>query len=119
MPMIFFDWSYLIHARAADVLTNEQKGLWIEEVDMQTPIIEQFEGIVEELAPVCRHHWLIDTPHGATSTGRCKVCGEIREFRNSAADTLWEGDPMASISKMGGGANRPVVAGVAPGLNED
>ena len=86
---------------------------------MQTPVLEQIEGIVEELAPVCRHHWLIETPHGATSLGRCKVCGEIREFRNSAADTLWEGDPMASISKMGGGANRPVVAEVSPGLKEE
>lgn len=48
--------------------------------------------------------------------GRCKVCSEIREFRNSAADTVWEGDPMNSISKMGGG--RPVVsvAEVSPGL---
>jgi hypothetical protein len=52
---------------------------------------------------------VIDSPHGATSNGRCKVCNEVREFRNSAADTLWEGDPMASISKMGGGASRPVV----------
>ena len=86
---------------------------------MQTPVIEQIEGIVEELAPVCRHHWLIETPHGSTSMGHCKVCGEVKEFRNSAADTLWEGDPMASISKMGGGANRPVVAEAAPRVNNE
>jgi hypothetical protein len=91
----------------------------IEEVEMQTPVIEQIEGIAEEQAPACRHHWLIESPHGATSQGRCKICGEAREFRNSAADTLWEGDPMASISKMGGGRSRPVVAEVSPSLKEE
>ena len=35
---------------------------------------------------------MIESPQGATSIGRCKVCAEVREFRNSAADTLWEGD---------------------------
>ncbi len=83
---------------------------------MQSPVVEQTD---EELAPQCRHHWLIESPQGATSMGRCKVCGEAREFRNSAADTLWEGDPMVSISRMGGGANRPVVRAVAPRIKED
>lgn len=46
--------------------------------------------------------------------GRCKICGENKEFRNSAADTVWEGDPMNSISKMGGA--KPIVAEVSPGL---
>jgi hypothetical protein len=86
---------------------------------MQTPVIEEITND-EVQAPVCRHHWIIETPHGATSLGRCKICQEVREFRNSAADTLWEGDPMASISKMGGGANRPVVAAAASaGPKED
>jgi len=42
--------------------------------------------------PTCQHHWLIETPRGSTSTGRCKVCGEQRDFRNSATDHLWEGE---------------------------
>lgn len=81
---------------------------------MQTSVIEQPVVDQEEPeAPVCRHHWVIETPHGAVSLGRCKLCAEVREFRNSAFDTLWEGDPMVSISKMGGGANRPVLAQAA------
>ena len=84
---------------------------------METPVIEQVISELEE--PQCRHHWLIEAPQGATSMGRCKVCGEVREFRNSAADTLWEGDPMVSISKMGGGANRPVVREAAPALKAE
>jgi hypothetical protein len=74
------------------------------------------DQVVEQETPVCRHHWVIDSPHGATSMGRCKVCNEIREFRNSAADTVWEGDPMNSISKMGGGRPAVSVAEVSPGL---
>ena len=78
------------------------------------------EGIMNDEAPQCSHHWVIESPQGATSMGRCKICGEMREFRNSAGDTLWEGDPMASISKMGGSrASRPVVAEVSPSLKED
>src|SRR5881628_751190 len=41
-------------------------------------------------APTCQHHWLIERPQGSTSAGRCKLCGEEREFRNSATDHLWE-----------------------------
>ena len=40
---------------------------------MRTPVIEEQiyqEGIAEE--PLCRHHWVIESPHGATSHGICK-----------------------------------------------
>lgn len=40
----------------------------------------------------CRHHWLIESPSGALSRGRCKVCGEERQFRNSANDYIWDDD---------------------------
>ena len=35
------------------------------------------------LPPVCTHHWLIETPTGPVSRGRCKLCGEERDFSNS------------------------------------
>lgn len=85
---------------------------------MRTPVIEEQifqEGIAEE--PLCRHHWVIESPQGAMSHGICKRCGEEREFQNSATDTLWEGDPMRSISHMGGGS-RPVVREKAPVADE-
>jgi hypothetical protein len=31
------------------------------------------------------HHWILDTPNGPTSTGRCD-CGAAKEFRNSHDD---------------------------------
>ncbi|MCX7912575.1 MAG: hypothetical protein N2506_06420 [Dehalococcoidales bacterium] len=31
----------------------------------------------------CRHYWVIETARGPKSSGRCRYCGEIREFLNS------------------------------------
>jgi hypothetical protein len=59
----------------------------------KAPVIEEkrpTEAPVEVETPLCQHHWLIETPKGSMSRGRCKVCGEEREFRNSAHDHLWE-----------------------------
>ena len=41
---------------------------------------------------ICRHHWVIDTPNGALSGGRCKRCGVDKEFRNSSEDLMWDSD---------------------------
>lgn len=40
----------------------------------------------------CRHHWVIDTPNGTFSAGRCKLCGVDKEFRNSSEDLMWDSD---------------------------
>ena len=59
----------------------------------------------EAEAPVqtdeCRHHWIIESPHGAFSGGRCKLCGGEREFRNSANDYIWD-DESSSSGRYGG-----------------
>jgi len=47
----------------------------------------------------CRHHWLIESPHGATSMGICKLCGAQKEFRNSAHGWLWEDEPFSELSR--------------------
>ena len=55
----------------------------------------QGTAVQEREAPAvaeCRHHWLIESPHGATSWGMCKLCGERREFSNSASDAIWDGE---------------------------
>ncbi len=36
----------------------------------------------------CTHHWMIDSPNGPTSLGRCRDCDEVREFPNSCEDTI-------------------------------
>jgi hypothetical protein len=84
---------------------------------MQSPVVE--ERIEEQQEPLCKHHWVIESPQGATSLGRCKLCGEAKEFRNSAVDTLWEGDPIGNAGKMSGGARRPVIAEATPSMREE
>ena len=34
------------------------------------------------------HHWVIDTPNGALSQGKCRHCGAEQLFRNSEQDTV-------------------------------
>lgn len=51
-------------------------------------------------AETCRHHWVIETPRGALSEGRCKLCGEERQFRNSASDYIWDDDSSSGYSTL-------------------
>ena len=37
----------------------------------------------------CTHLWLIETPRGPMSEGKCKFCGETNQFINSAPRTSW------------------------------
>jgi hypothetical protein len=53
----------------------------------------------------CRHHWIIETPHGVTSRGLCKRCGARKRFPNAAEDAAWE--PAAGLGRW---ANRKNAA---------
>jgi len=64
----------------------------------------------EATEPTCRHHWLIESPHGATSMGICKLCGSQKEFRNSAGDFLWEDEPMSELAYGQWGRSRSISA---------
>ena len=37
----------------------------------------------------CKHHWKIESPNGTTSKGKCRKCGEIKEFYNSHSYSMW------------------------------
>lgn len=49
----------------------------------------------------CRHHWIIETPRGTLSNGRCKLCGAERQFRNSATDYIWDDDSSSAHDTWG------------------
>jgi hypothetical protein len=51
--------------------------------------------------PACRHHWIIESPHGAVSRGICKLCSTVREFHNTTGDHYWEGDSISDLSRWG------------------
>lgn len=73
------------------------------------------EAAIETEVPTCQHHWLIETPRGATSHGHCKRCGEEREFRNSATDHLWEAESGSGYNTWRGVKSAPA----APASDED
>lgn len=51
----------------------------------ETSSCESKEELVSSIAlqMVCVHYWLIETPGGTYSKGRCKGCGDEQVFRNS------------------------------------
>ncbi len=53
-------------------------------------------------AAMCRHHWVIETPNGAVSSGRCKRCGTARAFRNSTDEAFWDNENFS----LGGSRSR-------------
>ena len=42
------------------------------------------------------HYWIIKTANGPTSKGRCKTCGESREFANFIQSREWGIYPSAA-----------------------
>jgi len=44
--------------------------------------------VVRREPGACQHRWSIEEPNGPTSRGVCKLCHEVREFRNSFEDDL-------------------------------
>lgn len=67
----------------------------------------------------CRHHWIIESPHGATSRGVCKRCGASRRFPNAAQDALWESTRSALGRFANRGAGRPTKITAPAGLEDD
>lgn len=53
---------------------------------------EPSDEVVAFQAPTCQHHWIIESPSGPTSMGRCRLCGAERRFTNSAEGPLREDD---------------------------
>ena len=43
----------------------------------------------EANASTCCHHWTIQPATGPVSQGVCKLCGEVREFKNYVEAATW------------------------------
>lgn len=83
----------------------------VTEVEPPPEVEGQKEARVEAVErPQCRHHWLIETPQGATSKGFCKLCGAVGEFRNATVGAYWESDSTSDVRDWG---RRPQSASIA------
>ena len=40
----------------------------------------------------CSHRWMIESPNGPTSMGKCMDCGAEGEFKNSVPISGWDRD---------------------------
>lgn len=58
----------------------------------------------------CQHHWIIESPRGALSDGRCKLCGEERQFRNSTTDYIWDDDSSSGNTTLSKVRSIPKIA---------
>ncbi len=69
----------------------------------------------------CVHHWVIDPPNGAVSEGRCKSCGEKKEFRNSFEYSSWYGNksPVQKAGAKGAAAAKGTPAAKAADKGKD
>jgi hypothetical protein len=73
-------------------MTPQEVQAWLEGLGKKVPpkrrhiqkamTIKHERKVLAPVAKSCGHHWLIDTPTGPTSMGKCKLCGERKEFRN-------------------------------------
>jgi hypothetical protein len=51
----------------------------------------------------CVHYWIIDIPAGPVSRGKCRLCGESREFRNYLETASgWDDDRITSQASAAG-----------------
>ncbi len=79
-------------------------------------------AVVERRTPsrkACRHHWVIESPHGATSLGYCKRCKRTKRFPNAAEDLLWNSE-RAGLGRWGRSRDsvKPITVG-SPKRSED
>lgn len=40
--------------------------------------------------PECQHHWVVETPTSTLIEGRCKKCGETKQFPTVPVSTRWK-----------------------------
>lgn len=54
---------------------------------------------------ICHHYWIIELPNGPTSRGRCRFCGQEKEFDNLGPDAWRHSD----ISELLTGSLRDIT----------
>ena len=58
----------------------------------------------------CCHHWAIQPATGPVSQGVCRICGEVREFKNYVEAATWGDSRLSnrSNSEDSSGSVKPV-----------
>ena len=64
----------------------------------------------EHSAPGCAHHWVIQAATGPMSSGFCRICGAVKEFKNYVDATYWGDDTASNPPQLALPARRPTIA---------
>ena len=48
----------------------------------------------------CQHHWVIQEADGPFSSGMCRLCGALKEFKNYLAASHWGDEKTRSESHV-------------------
>jgi hypothetical protein len=74
--------------------------------DIENPDMESQES------SECVHYWIIDVPSGPVSGGKCRLCGNNKEFRNYLeARSVWDDDRTSSQASTAGSSSLSKLAG--------
>lgn len=58
---------------------------------MTSPGLQTSYRSEEQRTVECVHYWIIDVPSGPISGGKCRICGEVKQFSNHLETlTGWE-----------------------------
>jgi hypothetical protein len=64
---------------------NIKKGILMLEIKSE---------VTENMQKLCQHYWIIGTPDSEMNSGRCKYCGETREFLNIIEGNKYKSKPV-------------------------
>ena len=67
------------------------------------------QATTDATAATCTHHWTIQPATGPVSQGVCRLCGEVREFKNYVEAATW-GDSRLSNKTSSDGSQSSVKA---------
>ncbi|MCY4366447.1 MAG: hypothetical protein OXE17_09520 [Chloroflexi bacterium] len=56
-------------------------------------------GIGETDIQECQHHWVIQEADGPFSSGFCRLCGALKEFKNYLESSHWGDEKTRSESR--------------------
>lgn len=75
-------------------------------------------GINDDDLQGCQHHWVIQEADGPFSSGSCRLCGALREFKNYLEASHW-GDEKTRTESRTSLLGRPSKAAALVEDDED
>lgn len=73
-------------------------------------------AVTDATTATCTHHWTIQPATGPVSQGVCRLCGEVREFKNYVEAATW-GD--SRLSNRSNTEDSQTVVKPVPKTEED